>query len=521
MPETIRRFSAYFLPVLIASVAFLFNLASEGNAANGIPRWAGDVAVTTAPGQQGTGLSSHPGLAIVSDAASGAIITWDDSNTLNVFAQRVTVTGVPAWTTGGVLVAPSSWPEMSPNEVSDGAGGSIIAWIDGRNGFCDPSFLADCAMYAQRVDSAGNALWTFDGVPINTAGNPSKVAMTSDGEGGAIMSWVDNRNGDCCRIYAQAVDSSGMVKWTPEGIPISAEPTLVQGPIPPPQIVSDGFGGAIIAWVNFQVHIAVQSPTLNVQHISSNGNLLWQDNGISLGAASREEFAVVSDGSSGAIVAWERAGADQFADITAQRIDPYGRLVWPSGGVPVVTAHYQQLTPSAASDGVGGAIIAWADERNGTVGDCMGFRRGNCDIYAQRISATGLPLWRLNGRPISTARGVQDQPIVVSDGYGGVVIEWKDCRNRPGHCDTHSDIYAQRVTPAGRILWKRNGTPVSVAPGNQGIEFGLPMGESIAATTDQIHGAISAWPDGRNGFCAATLPFTECDVYAQRINDGE
>ena len=46
------------------------------------------------------------------------------------------------------------------------------------------------------------------------------------------------------------------------------------------------------------------------------------------------------------------------------------------------------------TDGAGGAIIVWADERWGTA---------DVDIYAQRIDGSGSPLWAANGAPVCTA----------------------------------------------------------------------------------------------------------------------
>ena len=60
----------------------------------------------------------------------------------------------------------------------------------------------------------------------------------------------------------------------------------------------------------------------------------------------------------------------------------------------------QQVTrmfPTIISDGSGGAIIAWMDSRSGA----------HCDIYAQRINASGVVQWTADGVAISTAAGAQ------------------------------------------------------------------------------------------------------------------
>ena len=65
-------------------------------------------------------------------------------------------------------------------------------------------------------------------------------------------------------------------------------------------------------------------------------------------------------------------------NIYAQRIDGTGASLWTANGVPICTEKFDQVLAidGVVSDGSGGAIILWHDERN-----------GNTDLYAQRISA--------------------------------------------------------------------------------------------------------------------------------------
>ena len=88
---------------------------------------------------------------------------------------------------------------------------------------------------------------------------------------------------------------------------------------------------------------------------------------------------------------------------------------WPSDStvnVPLCTATGDQTTPQIVSDGAGGAIVTWWDSRKGT----------DYDIYAQRISAAGTPLWTAGGVPLCTATGNQLVPVIAPDGAGGAVV---------------------------------------------------------------------------------------------------
>ncbi len=67
---------------------------------------------------------------------------------------------------------------------------------------------------------------------------------------------------------------------------------------------------------------------------------------------------IVTDEAGGAIIVWED-GRGGDGDIYAQRIDPYGRVVWNRAAVAVCIEPDWQLRPRMVPDGAGGAIIAW------------------------------------------------------------------------------------------------------------------------------------------------------------------
>src|SRR2546426_9353169 len=56
---------------------------------------------------------------------------------------------------------------------------------------------------------------------------------------------------------------------------------------------------------------------------------------------------------------------------------------------PICTAIDNQLAPRLIPDGGGGGIVVWYDNRSGSF-----------DIYAQKVSAAGVPQWAINGVPV-------------------------------------------------------------------------------------------------------------------------
>lgn len=181
---------------------------------------------------------------MASDDAGGVILSWPDkrSGNYDVYAQRVNSVGSTLWTSDGVPICTAEHEQPSPVITSDGANGAIIAWGDKR---LDPgNFLNN--VYAQRVNGEGSTLWTLDGVAICTVAYQNSPVITGDGNGGAIIGWYDARGDNDLDIYAQKINSSGVLIWVTDGIPVCMGNSYQWYPV----ITSDGNGGAVFAWLD-------------------------------------------------------------------------------------------------------------------------------------------------------------------------------------------------------------------------------------------------------------------------------
>lgn len=410
---------------------------------------------------------------VATDNAGGAIVVWQDFRSgasYDLYVQRVNSFGVAQWATNGVVICNLAGDQDQRVIVPDGTGGAIIAWRDFRGGNATD-------IYAQRVNAAGVVQWTANGAAIcAAAGAQSIPAIVADGAGGAVIAWHDRRFGISYDIFAQRINSAGVVQWTPDGVLLCN----AGGDQTNETIVSDGAGGAVVTWEDNRSGNA----DIYTQRINNAGAVQWAANGVAVCNATGNQSApaTTSDGAAGAIVTWFDLRTASY-DVYVQHINSAGVAQWTANGIALSTATNNQIYPTIASDGSGGAIITWEDFRSTT----------NYDIYGQRIDAAGITRWTPDGIPLSTAANDQTFPLTVADGTGGAIVTWQDYRNG------NYDVYAQRVDGTGALLWGNVEAAVCTASGEQ---------SSPTITTDGSNGAIVAWHDFRSG---------AYHIYGQRI----
>ncbi len=418
---------------------------------------------------------------ILSDGMGGSFIAWYGGSGSDIFAQRVLASGVIAqgWpSTGPLTVSAATGLQEQPVMVSDLTGGVLIFWQDARNG-------GNYDIFGQHISSTGGVFgigasnWTGGGISIAGAtGNQYVPAAVSDGEGGAIVVWQDGRLGaGNYDIYAQRVDGDGNRMWASAGVPVCVAANNQISPT----IIPDGVGGAFIAWQDYRKGSEFD---IYAQHISASGAVVsggrWVANGLGICTATNSQFypTLASDGAGGAYVAWQdfRSGTDNH--IFAQRVTGAGDVApnWPANGSAVCQAQYSQYYPVVAGDGSRGAFIAWQDYRSGTTNH----------IFAQYLTASNVELAD-DGVPVSQAGNGQFSPQIANDGQNGAFVTWYDSRS-----GSTNDIYIQRIDNLGRKYsgWDSNGQAVCLATNTQ---------QFPVVATSSPGSAILTWQDLRSG----------------------
>lgn len=172
-------------------------------------------------------------------------------------------------------------------------------------------------IYAQRVDTDGNILWTPNGVPLEAykgGGFPHNPLIVSDGAGGAIIFlWAG---------HAQKINAAGSIKWLPAGVEVIGSS--------PNNAISDGSGGVIVTFDYKEA--GEKKGVLYVQKMDATGVTVWPGTGTPVTEQGTHDIAY--DGHGGAIIAWG-SGKSIFRSERSniQRIDSDGRLLWGKKGI--------------------------------------------------------------------------------------------------------------------------------------------------------------------------------------------
>ena len=411
----------------------------------------------------------------ITDTKRGMILAWDDNrnnltNATDIYAQRLRNNGLVKWTTGGVVICGDISIQKSSAITDSDNGSAIIAWEDYRNGNYD--------IYAQKIDSLGNVLWTADGIVVCSKANHQKnPKIISDNAGGAIVVWEDSAS-FYFDVYAQRVNSLGVMQWAGNGVALCTAPN---GQVNP-KIDTDGAGGAIVTWQDKRNN---SDYYIYAQAINATGTVKWTANGLVVCNATNVQNnpRIEPDGGGGAYISWVDKRNGTNVDIYAQRFNTTGVAQWAANGLAVCSATNNQSAQDMKYIGAGGLAIAWKDERS-----------GKFEIYAQVLNPSGVTQQIANGVLLSNTSSLRSiNPNTVIDALGGCIVVWQDSTA------TGFNVHSQKINNTGAPQWTVGGETISSATSDQ-----------INATLvpDGLGGAIYAWEDRRNG---------DYDIYAHRL----
>ena len=441
--------------------------------------------------------------AAYTDANGYTMLVWSDTRTgdRDVYAQLIEPDGdlAPGWPVHVI-----EWPYRQEDPepiVTDG--GFIVTWIDFR-------FDSTGDVFAQKINYAGELQWNPAGVIVDTnvtsMVNETTMRGATDGSGGAIIAWEDNRNGDGADIYAQRIDANGNIPapWQADvQLGVTNSPGLQSGITAD----TDGRGNLIVGWNDSREGDVYAAKIMN------NRQLPWGGAGGTVVcdfAAQQLSVKLCPDFTTGgAGFAWldQRDTLANSNDIYVQRLDSLGNRMWDPDGVVLCNADSAQkgvrITPSLNNNIQDGFLYCWQDLRVNNAVE---------EVYAQKFDLNGTALWGENGMKIcgdagpAGAGASRDNSRLTSDLAGGGLYVWDDTRHAPGN-NLEYNTYTTRVDAAGDFVCGECGVAVNTSV-NQQQESVL----RIVSGADNYMCIYSDFYRGSRTMRVAQIGLSDCSV---------
>jgi hypothetical protein len=373
-------------------------------------------------------IQEQEGALICPDNEGGCFVAWGEqvvnsTTDVDCYLQHVLADGRldPRWPIRGAAVVVVPNGQDLASIISDGAGGSILFWLDLRT----PTMEND--LYASRVGSNGQVAqgWTSNGTPVCLGpGGRTPSSVCRDGSGGAYFSWDDYADGtERARVTHVSGDGILVPGWPAGGLlatsylGASGASTLISEP-----------DGCLIVWAD-ERNRSPLGVNMWALRLTATGQIYpgWNPAGTPLTTigTTTEIRRAVSDGAGGAFVAWDdnRVGVVPqnpfYYDIYSQHVFADGTRDprWPVDGLPVCNAPDAQYDFDMGEDGSGGCVFMWEDDRANFF-----------EVYGQRLQADGTvaPGWLANGTPVSSGTTSKFAPRIAPDGIGGFYGVWED-----------------------------------------------------------------------------------------------
>jgi len=329
------------------------------------------------------------------------------------------------------------------------------------------------ALGAGAVFGQGRVFWQEGGVELCAGTCYWGAAAVADGCGGAVVVWFDNRAGSKC-VYAQRVSSEGDALWQTDGVPLRAD----IGSGVTYAAVGDCAGGAIAAWSDWGGIPNCYKVT--AQRVDSAGNVRWGPLGTFVTGTTTEDVvywpALASDERGGAYVAWTHFEIPGCT-VAVSRVDSLGGISWTS----VLSCDtIENFPPAVCADAQGGIVVVWA-----------AWAGSSWRVMAQRLDSTGTELWAHGGVLVSSqAYGRVAIPSVLVNDDGFVVV-WS--------AQTASGwrVWAQQLDAGGNPMWSDSGCGVSPFYQGLGIWTAVALSGGGGRT-------ICVWEENRDSLYVVT-----------------
>ncbi len=456
---------------------------------------------------------------IISSSTGNAIVSWEDyrndptgAYNEDLYAQKVTGTATltKLWQTGGVPVCTESHNQLATRLSSDGLGGCIVVWEDLRT-----SVDYNRDVYAQRINSFGQAVWQTNGLPVSAASQNQSYIICQNSRDRLLFAWIDEREGSA-PIYRTVwnLDGTSLLQFPTNGIETVPD---INGNIQCNTIGTMGSTRIINTWVDQRrgvmgdrIYYSIHSSTpedsngTTIPGITKNGNPITLDSTNRIAQSGIYFYSnpqLISTPDSGTIVVYfntDPHAGSYIQTLRAQKISYNGERMWGDFGSDVCGDLFGPDFLTGKPDGNGGAYLAY------TVASEPPFYYN--EVHFQHINSSGQRLLSPTGIAIEPGLDQGFVALTISD--SNIYVGYIECFDLEyGILRVH--IY--RLLSDGTALWHR-----IIAEGDSTLYHNLATGyrSQLKLLSGADGSVIAYWMEFRydiaGGACA--------QIMAQRLD---
>lgn len=343
-----------------------------------------------------------------------------------------------------VAVAANDTVQPKVVAIPDG-NGCYVSWFDNRTGGYD--------VYLQRFDRMGNPQWAANGILIAdlSFSSTQDYGLAVDAAGYAIVAFQDSRFGGtsapACTVTR--VSPKGMQVWGSNGKQVTAAGQSASKP----EVCVAADGDIVAAWI--------QGSGTAMQRLSPAGVARWATPKLLTATGSLFTTDIQPSGADGTVIV-SLLSYTTFSGaktLKCMKVNPDGTNAW-AALMPVFTTGSLQFGnfPSFVPSDDGGAFFAW-------------YAVSPLQVYAQRLSSTGAPLWGTNGIAVATTSGRDrtSPSLSFQPALQRLLVAWIEELPPPA---VGTSSRAQLFDMSGARLWTTagaEGTPMTTAFDTQDV----------------------------------------------------
>lgn len=298
---------------------------------------------------------------------------WEDSP---LMLQKLSPSGSKLWGLYGTSISNPGFDLTWPQLLESNDGNLLVKYYSDSG----PTWAPTRHLKVMKLGSNGIPVWN---IVISNAGGISAwnqiIGFESDGAGGAVLTWHDDRNSDNINeIYFSHVSAGGELTTAPGGVLITGASGNQQFY---PKLAVDTATSQ--AYIFYKITDPDQNNSgLAAQLMSFDGARNWGDNGIILESLSsfvvNPEYAVKT--TTGATCIYQygvNPSSDVNMHVRARCLNSTGSSVWASDYVNVANTNSPKMHFDCDYEPMGWIVVLWEDGSSAY------------DVYGMRLNDDG------------------------------------------------------------------------------------------------------------------------------------